>query len=138
MTGLILLSYDGFYADSAGNIIKGPKADKQWLLRKITGKRVLIGWKTWESIKNYKKLISAPDFWSIGKLHGYCDYNFGGPKTFAKYPPDKIIVHRTYFNQETGLKFEGLRDYVLVSWKTYGSYKEEIYEKRWKRNRKDI
>lgn len=113
MTGMILLSANGKYATQDGKVDWGPESDKAWVRENITGKIVLVGFDTFDTISKYPKLLALAKQWfvpSYNRLYGYknvarldpldtdisalnIDINFGGPHTLAKYPPDKLIVH---------------------------------------------
>ena len=126
-----MISRDNFYAELDGSIIKGPESDKIWLREFITDKTVFVGYNTWESIKNFEQLVSKPKKWVIGELTEPCEVHFGGPKSFKKYPPKKLIVHRLRTYQKEGLLFNCSCGLKLLSCEELLDYTEVIYEKRW-------
>lgn len=113
MIGLILLSANNMYANSVGEVDWGPAEDKAWLKEQIKGKNVLVGYSTFATLSKYPKLLALAKQWFVPayeRIYGFknvcridpldtdisrlnIDINFGGPHTFAKYPPDKIIAH---------------------------------------------
>jgi hypothetical protein len=131
MTGVLLLSRDGYYADKDGKVEWGPESDKIWLREFIRDKVVFVGYKTWETIKPYELLKAYPRKWVIGEPSPDCEVHFGGPKTLKKYPPDRLIIHRTRFDLGEGLKFEcpchmwSVKRVIQCE-----DYAEEHYEKR--------
>ena len=126
MFGVILLSADGYYADMSGKVDWGPASDKQWLRSIILNEVVIVGHNTFEAIRDFDLLMALPKRWLVhtnNKIYGipnamrFCQscqdafpkevvptINFGGPKNMVTFPPDKIIVHKTYENLGSGLK----------------------------------
>lgn len=129
MTGVLLLSKNNCYADKNDGVDWGPKEDKQWLADFIKDKDVFIGHKTYELIKDYKSL--QPRSWQL--VHPMnATVHFGGPSTFKKFPPEKLIVHQTY-NSIDGKAFDTdwlAANYSVISTNTLDTYKEYIYEKK--------
>lgn len=130
MTGIILVSRDEYYANLDGSIIDGPASDKEWVQNFIQDKTVFVGYKTWEDIQQYPFLLTIPAKWVIGELTEPCDVHFGGPASFMKYPPDRLIMHRTRVYAGEGLKFECPCGKRLISCVELEDYTEIIYEKR--------
>ena len=130
MIGIILLSRDEMYAKANGDIIDGPESDKQWLRDFIKDKTVFIGYKTWESIQEFPLLLAHPLKWVVGELTEPCDVHFGGPSSFLKYPPDRLIVHRLRTYEPDGLKFDCPCGKKLISCIEQTDYTEIIYAKK--------
>ena len=130
MTGIVLLSRDEFYADLDGGVSWGPESDKQWVRDFIKDKVVFVGYKTWETIQKYPLLLAHPRKWVIGEPTKECEVHFGGMKTFKKYPPDRMIVHRTRTYLKKGLKYNCKCGWKLVSCKELTDYTEIIYVKK--------
>ena len=128
MTGIILLSRDEFYAKLDGTIIDGPESDKQWVRDFIKDKIVFVGYKTWESIQQYPLLLAHPAKWVVGELTEPCDVHFGGPESFKKYKPDRLIIHRLRTYEHEGLKFECTCRKKLVRYEECEDYAEIEYE----------
>lgn len=130
MTGIILLSRDEFYATLDGDVSWGPESDKEWVRWFITDKVVFCGPKTWESIQQYPLLLARAKKWVTGEPTPECEVHFGGPATFEKYPPTRMIIHRTRFNLNEGLKFNCGCSKRLISCVELTDYTEIIYEKK--------
>lgn len=128
MTGILLLSRDEFYADLNGDVSWGPQSDKDWVKEQIKDKVVFVGYNTWETIKDVESLVELPAEWVIGELTKKCDIHFGGPASFAMYPPDRLIIHRTRNYLGEGLKFECTCRKRLVSVEELADYTEIIYD----------
>ena len=127
MTGIILISRDDFYADENGNVNWGPKSDKEWVKNFIKNQVVFVGYKTWEKIKTYDSLLEQAAKWVIGEPTPDCTIHFGGPASFKKYPPDRLIVHRTREYLHKGLKLECKCGKKLIDVKELPDYTEIIY-----------
>ncbi len=130
MTGIILISRNSMYANLDGTIIDGPQSDKQWVREMIMDKVVFVGYKTWESIQEFPYLLTLPEKWIIGELTEPCDIHFGGPKSFALYPPDKLIIHRLRTYVKEGLLFKCNCGKKLISVEELSDYTEITYEKK--------
>lgn len=152
MTGLILLTDNNMYALPDGDVSWGPEEDKAWVREQITGKSVLVGYSTFATIMKYKKLMSLAKQWyvpSYERIYGFSnvcrlnpldtdlsrlniDINFGGPHTFQKYPPDKIIVHTVPFKLSEGLEFpiSFFDGYTRAQRVQKPKYLEDIYVKK--------
>lgn len=154
MIGVLLLSKDGFYADKSGSVDWGPGSDKIWLRSFIRNEIVIVGHNTFESIRDFEGLLCLPTKWLVSsrsKIYGvlnalrFCKdcheafpkdedptVNFGGPKNLIKYPPDKIIVHKTYDNLDRGLKLEPdfFKDYEIFSTNQEPEYEVINYVKK--------
>lgn len=130
MIGIILLSREEMYARLDGTVDFGPESDKQWVREFITDKKVFVGYKTWESIQKYPKLLALPSKWVVGELTEPCDVHFGGPASFKKYPPDKLIIHRTRTFLKRGLKFNCGCGKKLLYVREYPEYTEIVYAKK--------
>lgn len=127
MTGLLLLSRDDFYARLDGDISWGPQSDKDWIKEMIKDRIVFVGYKTWETIKDLDFLVSLPKEWVIGEPNEHCQIHFGGPASLVKYPPDKLIIHRTRDYLKEGLKFECNCHKKLISVQELPDYTEIVY-----------
>ncbi len=147
MIGVILLSKDNFYADRSGKVGWGPSSDKAWLRAFIANEIVIVGHNTFESIRDFESLICLPKKWLVdskNKVYGiknamrFCKdcheafpkdndptINFGGPSNFKKYPPDKIIVHKTYEDIGAGLKLD---DNFFDGYEIFSTMQEPEYE----------
>lgn len=154
MTGLMLISGDWNYADKFGSVEWGPAVDKEWLKQVIKNKTCLVGFNTFETIKEFKGLMNAPTKWYVPAyepLYGFnkvcrlhplefdldylkIDYNLGGLETWKKYPPNKLIIHKvdSVLLGDTGHKLpqEFLHQYVLESMEELEFYTELIYVKK--------
>ena len=130
MTGIILVSRDEMYANLDGSIIEGPESDKQWVREFIKDKTVFVGYLTWMSIQTYPLLILLAKKWVVEDMTEPCDVHFGGPKSFLKYPPDKLIIHRTRTVLGKGIKFECPCGKRLLSSTEMPDYTEIIYAKK--------
>jgi len=130
MTGILLLSRDEFYADINGDVSWGPESDKLWVREFIKDKVVFVGEATWQTIQKYPLLLAYPIKWVRGEPTKECEVHFGGPKTFKKYPPNKMIIHRTRTYLKEGLKFECKCKYKLLSVDELTDYTEIIYVKK--------
>jgi dihydrofolate reductase len=123
MIGVMLLSSDGFYADTVGSVSWGPNSDKQWLHNLIKDQEVLVGHNTFVSISMFPKLMKLATW--VDKPTKRTTINFGGLKTWKKYPPDIFIVHKTYKPLHSGFK---LADNFFDGYLRVTSYKETYYE----------
>jgi len=150
MKTIIMLSNDGFFAHEDGSLNFGCKEDKIWLRKQIKNKWILVGYNTFNSIKNYPKLLSLPDRWIVvttkkvnyTKLNNVMfvkkndiknykiDINFGGIQTIKDFKSDRIIVNRMNKKIYIGLKFpkEIFKDYILQEIITFENYKREIWD----------
>lgn len=153
MTGVLLISNDNYYADKAGSVSWGPASDKAWLRSVMVNETIIVGHRTFESIRQFEGLMCLPKKWlvdtrnkvySIPNAMRFCKdcqeafpadseptYNFGGPRTILKYKPTKLIIHKTYDNLDGGLKlpdnfFDG---YVLQGSMREPEYMELVYVK---------
>ncbi len=130
MIGIVLLSRDEMYANLDGSIVNGPESDKEWVRNFIVDKTVFVGYKTWKTLENYVHLLALPKKWVIGELTEPCDVHFGGLESFKKYPPDRMIVHRTREVLGEGLHFKCPCGKKLISCVEMPDYTEIIYEKK--------
>jgi len=153
MTGVLLLSKDGYYADRSGGVAWGPSSDKAWLRSIITNEIVLVGHRTFETIRDYESIVCLPRLWLVDttdKIYGITnamgyskdntepfvgkipEINFGGIKTLMKHKPDKLIIHETFENLGSGLRVpvELLKDYEFYSSTMEPEYRELIYVKK--------
>ena len=146
MTGVLLLSKDGYYATATGDVSWGPASDKAWLRHIITNEIVIVGHETFRTIRNFDGLICLPKQWLVDsrdKIYTknairFCKscheaypkdleptINFGGPKNMLKFPPDKIIVNTTHEDLGHGLK---LPDDFFDNYEISGTHSEPEYE----------
>jgi len=135
MKTIIMLSKDNFFADINGEVNFGCKEDKRWVSNQIKDKIVLVGYKTYISIKKYPKLCSQPSKWIIYDKQTVnidtsdIDINFGGLKTIQRFPSKILEVHRMETNIGVGLKFpmEIFNDYELIKKEWNLTYTKELW-----------
>jgi dihydrofolate reductase len=129
MTGIMLISSNNKYADKNDSVSWGPKADKEWVRAFIEDKVVFVGYNTYETVKDLNTL--KPRKWVVGEPTLDCQVHFGGYKTLWKYPPDKLIIHKTRFPISSTHDFQLPPGYVRVDRLEFSDYVELVYEKRW-------
>ena len=154
MTGLLLLSNDGFYATRNGGMSWGPSSDKAWLRTMITNEIVLVGHQTFESVRDFDGLMCLPKKWlvdttskvyNIKNASRFCKscheaypadseptIHFGGPLSMLKYKPDKFIIHKAPVDLGAGLRLpEGFFDGFEILYTNQDlDYEEIIYVKK--------
>lgn len=147
MIGVILLSADDFYATTNGDMSWGPSSDKAWLRSFIRNEIVIVGHRTFESIRDFDGLMCLPKQWLVDTRNKVYDIpnamrfckncheafpkdldptvNFGGPLTMLKHKPHKIIVHKSYDNLYDGLK---LPENFFIDYEIFSTAREPEYE----------
>ena len=142
----MLVNKDNFVADSKGNIINGPKEDKEVLRNTIAGKSVLVGKTTWDKdISKYPKLVALA-YWFVLSTEDtyYKDGNvfsiqlgsarlksisfcLGGPKVISMVKPRNMIIHRIKDTLQEGILLS-LKDYELLASSELKTYSQEYYK----------
>lgn len=114
--GSVLLSKDGFYVGSKGELPKRPNWDKTFIIELIRGKKVLCSKNT---LVDLPKSILDSAYFTTNPNAEY-DINFG--ISSFRYKPDLLIVVRSTELLNTGKKFR-LQGYNAI----YKSTEMEVY-----------
>ncbi len=128
MTGIMLISANNKYADDNGGLSWGPKSDKEWVRAFIEDKVVFVGYNTYQTVKNLKVL--APSRWVFNRPSFDTEVHFGGYKSLWKFPPERLILHKTRESIDSRRNFKLPPGYVRVSRLELPDYTEIIYERR--------
>ena len=126
--GVLLVSSNWAYADRNGSVAWGPKSDKNWLRFFVKNKICACGFRTFASLP--KSFIDLPEAIYVGAPTDDCQVNLGGPKFLYTYPPDRLIIHKTYFEVD-GPTFTVPSYYRKMVSVPYEDYEEIVYEKQW-------
>jgi hypothetical protein len=128
MTGVLLVANNWTYADYNGNIIPGPKSDKDWLKDVIKDKVVFCGFKTYKTLP--KSIIDLPAKWQVGAPTEDCEIHFGGPMSFYTYPPKRLIIHKLSMPIE-GVRFNLPCYYSEIAKLKMDEYTKITFQRRW-------